>query len=315
MNKKVRMQVGAGTSGGWIAERRILGIMAAIFAVLLLLGTFLDLTLAKALYSPNNVVATWITTIGIYPFAAAVVLFLGVQCERVAHSTKTKPAKTALVAIMAVSALLVGFVGAASLLDGDCLGSIIPAVKDNRLAALALSPIIEWPLFLVGWKLAARNDDKLLLKRSVCFVLVLLAAFAFMQLTKGIFNRPRYRIVADGLEGVGFVPWFRISPKPTELMAQFGLDRNEFRSFPSGHALLSISTISILLSLTWLFPSLRNKRVQLCWAGFGFTVVIIFTRMLLGAHYLSDVAAGALLGIAFVFVYHVLQQRIERSAQ
>ncbi|MDO4807614.1 MAG: phosphatase PAP2 family protein [Coriobacteriales bacterium] len=272
------------TSGGWIAERRVLITIAAVLGSLLVLGTFLDEAIAKALYSPRNLVFTIITTIGIYPFAASIVLFLGVACERIGHGTKTKAAKAVLGAVMALAAVFVGFVGAASLVEIDCLGSIAPSLTSNYLVITVLSLVVEWPLFYVGWRLATRSDDKLLLKKAVCFVLELLAAFIFMQLTKGIFNRPRYRVVAEGLEGVGFVPWYKISPKPLELMSMHGLDRTEFRSFPSGHALMSISTISILLSLTWLIPSLRDKRIQLCWTGFAFAVVIMLTRMLLGAH-------------------------------
>jgi membrane-associated phospholipid phosphatase len=41
----------------------------------------------------------------------------------------------------------------------------------------------------------------------------------------------------------------------------------------------------------------------------------MFTRMVLGAHYLSDVSAGALLGLALVFLNDALQRRIGSSAQ
>jgi membrane-associated phospholipid phosphatase len=291
-------------------ERRALAVMAAALGILLLVGTFLDEGIAQALYSPHNVPATIVTTVGIYPLTAAIVLFMGTAFQRVAHSQKGKGVKVVLAAACALIGLFVGFVGAASLLDVDCLGGLVPSLNKNYVVAAVLSLTIEWPLFLVGWKLAKRSDDERLLRRAVCLVVVLLAAFAFMQLTKGVFNRPRYRTVAEGLEGVGFVPWYRISPNPAELMARYGLEASEFRSFPSGHAILSISTISTLLSLTWLFPGLREKRVGLCWAGFAFAVVIMFTRMLLGAHYLSDVCAGALIGLGFVFVYDALQRRI-----
>ncbi len=287
-----------------------LAVMAAIFAALLLAGTFFDASIAKTLYMPHNVAATLVTTVGIYPFTAAMVLFLGVACQRIVKTGKAPAAKALLGGIVALVALFVGFVGGASLVDTDCLGGIVPALNKNYAVSAVISLLVEYPLFYVGWRLADKSDDKLLLKRSLCLVAVLLVAFAFLQITKGIFNRPRYRVVAEGLEGVGFVPWFRISPKPTDLMATYGLDAGEFRSFPSGHAILSISTISILLSLTWLFPTLRDKRNQLCWAGFAFAVVVMLTRLILGAHYLSDVSAGALIGLGFVFVYDVLQRRI-----
>lgn len=315
MNSNEQIRANSTTRAGWPAERRAFVAMAAFFGITLLLGTFLDETIAKALYTPRNAIVTVITTLGIYPFSAAVVLFMGVACERIAHGTSGKVAKTALAAVTGLIALVVGFVGGTSLVDADCLGSIVPALNRNYLAITVLSLVVEWPLFYVGWRLATRNDDRSLLRRAVCMTVVLLASFALLQLTKGIFHRPRYRVVAQGLEGVGFVPWYRISPDPSGLMAKYGLEGNEFRSFPSGHAIMSISTISILLSLAWLVPSLRNKKALLCWAGFAFAVVIMFTRMVLGAHYLSDVSAGALFGLALVFLNDALQRRIGSSAQ
>lgn len=294
-------------------ERTAYIAMLLFFAALLLVGTFFDEAIARVLYSPHNVVATLVTTTGIYPFFSSVVLFMGVICQRVSHSGMAKVAKAVACIVAVLVALFVGFIGAAAIVDTDCLGGILPSLNKNYPVIAVLTLVIEYPLFLVGYKLAGRTDDQLLLKRVVCLVAVLLAAFVFMQLVKGVFNRPRFRVVAEGLEGVGFVPWYRISPDPSGLMASYGLDKNEFASFPSGHAILSISSVYIMLSLTWLLPGLRGRRLTLCIAGFVFGVVIMFSRMVLGAHYLSDVSAGALIGIAFVLLYNALQRGIDRS--
>lgn len=315
MKARTETRISPAARGGSAGEQRAIASMAALFGVLLLLGTFVDKPIAQALYVPHNTIATLVTTVGIYPFAASVVLFMGVVCERTVHSEKNTLLKVIIGVTTIALALLVGYAGASFLTDEDCLGGIMPAISESGIAKLALSLIAEWPLFWVGWQLAQRNDDKALLKKAVCFTVVVLAAFVCMQMTKGIFNRPRYRIVAEGFEGVGFVPWYKISPDPANLIATYGLKANDFRSFPSGHAVLSISTISIMLSLAWLIPSLRGKEVKLCWIGFAFAVVIMFTRMLLGAHYLSDVCAGALIGLVFVYIYDVLQRRIGASAR
>jgi GntR family transcriptional regulator/MocR family aminotransferase len=66
---------------------------------------------------------------------------------------------------------------------------------------------------------------------------------------------------------------------------------------------------------TGLVTPIQRRQALLCWAGFAFAVVIMFTRMVLGAHYLSDVSAGALLGLALVFLNDALQRRIGSSAQ
>lgn len=278
--------------------------------MLLLLGTFFDEAIAAALYSPQNVPATIITTIGIYPFSASIVFFMGVMYQRVAHSKISKAARVVVCIVIALLALAIGFVGAGSLVDEDCLGGILPGLIKNIPVIAVLTLVVECPLFFVAYRVAERTDDELLLKRAIALVILMVVVFISMRVFKSVFNRPRYRTVVAGYEGIGFVPWYRAMPNPSELMGRYGLSSNEFSSFPSGHSILSISTIYILYSLAWVFPGLRGKKTTLCMAGFLFAIVIMFTRMMLGAHYLSDVSAGALIGIVYVLIYEFVQRRI-----
>ena len=130
---------------------------------------------------------------------------------------------------------------------------------------------------------------------------------------KGVFNRPRYRTAVLGYKGVGFVPWYTLFEGAESYVTLYGINADEFRSFPSGHSILSISAMYILPSLSWLFPMLRDKQLLLEIAGLMFGIIIMLTRTILGAHYLSDVSAGAMLGTLLSLVYTVIQQRISKS--
>ena len=296
-------------------ERNAIFGMLAFFALTLLIGTFCDEGLAHALFSPGNVPATFVTTLGIYPFFSAVVLFLGVVFERVLHGGMGKVGKVVACLVAAALALVVSFIGAAALVDGDCLGGIFPNLIRNYPVIAGIDLVCVCPLFYLGFRLAANTEDELLLKRVLGLLAIMVAAFVFMRLTKNIFNRPRFRSVALGYPGVEFVPWYKISPDPSDLMAQYGLERGEFSSFPSGHAILSSSVIYILFSLSWIVPALRGREMQLCIGGFVFACVIMFTRMVLGAHYLSDVSMGAIVGLVFTLLYLFVQRRISESQQ
>lgn len=302
------------TKRGPISERTAYIAMAVFFAVLMLIGTFFDESIDKALFSPGNIPATLITTLGIYPYFASMVFFLGVLCQRARNATMGTIAKVACAVLCVAFALVVGFMGVKTLVGEDCLGGIWTNLNGSYLAIAIISVVFVYPLFFVGYTLAGRNNDKLLAKRVLGLLLILLLVFIAMNVFKGFFNRPRYRTVSLGLEGVDYVPWYHIMPNPAPLMEKYGLSKNEFSSFPSGHSMMSLSTIYILYSLAWLFPALRGKRTTLCVAGFVFAIIIMFTRMVLGAHYLSDVSAGALICIVLMLAYNFIQRRIDPAS-
>ena len=66
-------------------------------------------------------------------------------------------------------------------------------------------------------------------------------------------------------------------------------------SFPSLHTAVAFAALPILVKE---FPRFK-------WFWFGFVCFIAFTRLYIGVHYLSDVIAGALIGVSvgLLFIY------------
>ena len=73
----------------------------------------------------------------------------------------------------------------------------------------------------------------------------------------------------------------------------------EYNSFPSGHA---TTVFALATALTLFFPRWRLPL-------FGFAAVIGLSRIVVGAHYLSDVMGGAYVGIMTVFLLVLLCRR------
>ncbi len=83
-------------------------------------------------------------------------------------------------------------------------------------------------------------------------------------------------------------------------------------SFPSGHATLAAAFYGFLIYLVWrLMPAgfLRNVVVT---ALALLIVLIAFSRLYLGVHYLSDVIGGLVLGAAFAYLGAAFVRKIER---
>ncbi len=183
-------------------------------------------------------------------------------------------------------------------------------LEKNYLIKAVIAIVIIYPLFFIGYHFAKKSDDKLLTGRIMALIIVMAFSFAIMQVLKGVFNRPRYRTAVLGYEGIGFVPWYSPVTNTPELIQKFDLAADEFRSFPSGHSILSVSAIYILPSLSWIFPKLKNKQIMMTVIGLVFCIIIIMSRMILGAHYLSDVSAGAIISTIISIVFFMIQMRI-----
>jgi undecaprenyl-diphosphatase len=72
-------------------------------------------------------------------------------------------------------------------------------------------------------------------------------------------------------------------------------------SFPSGHSSGIATAVTVGLVLGWPLLSAHARRVWLA-IGVAIVVVVGFSRMWLGVHYLSDVVGGWSLGIAWALL-------------
>ena len=114
---------------------------------------------------------------------------------------------------------------------------------------------------------------------ALYFVLASAVSAGIVQLLKSLFARAR--------------------PEQILVAADFG-------SFPSGHV-ANAATISVALAILL-------QRRWVWFAGAAWTVLMIFSRTYLGAHWLSDTIGGLLLGGAVsVFLWAPLASRLQKE--
>ena len=287
--------------------------MMIFFAITLCIGTFNDEALARSMFTPDNLFLKYLTSTGVFPFFAGAVFFTGSLCERIIDSGLKKGNKIILCVIFYAAATFVGFIGAGSIVDKDCLGNIYPELNRNIPVIVGICLVTNPVLLVTGFIFARKAEDKQLIKRLITILVLLGISYALLQVFKNSFSRPRYRLVAEGFEDVCYFPWYIRFPYAAELVDKFGIDKGEFRSFPSGHSILSMSVIVILQTLSWYSAKLKDKRMLMGITGLIFALIIMSTRMILGAHYLSDVSFGALISSVMALIYTIVQHRITLS--
>ena len=150
-------------------------------------------------------------------------------------------------------------------------------------------------------------------KTLLVFWLVLMGAYylglAINFIVKAAVLRPRYRLIWNGYEGYGvgdlFEEWYRsgASSLAEKVFPYDVVHSDDFKSFPSGHSFVSMSAI-----LVSYLPLLNKKAQSKNWVRYllfslmsiyGLTVA--FSRIVYGAHYLSDTSIGGLLAVIPAF--------------
>ena len=130
-----------------------------------------------------------------------------------------------------------------------------------------------------------KKAQRVLIFITVCFI----AELALVEILKGIFGRMRYREWLNTYDG--FWPWYRINGKPAS---------DGFKSFPSGHT----ASAFLLMPVTFMFDAFGREKagriariVHLCWVA-----TVMVSRIMAGAHFLSDVCGGLFICLTIVTV-------------
>ncbi len=276
--------------------------LALVSAAGVAAGTALDMDLARAVYSPDSVFWRIFTIAGMYPFMALWVLYMGVICRQVRNSRLSEGQKTVWTAVCGYLGLSTSVVCSWAMFAVDTIGGVLPETINNLPVIAAGALVGVYPLFFVGLFTSKKEYDARLLKRLIVLCVIMLAALMMLELIKLLFCRPRYRLLIQEIAGIEFQTWYLPFSGSADLITGFGLDWNDFRSFPSGHVLQCMALIFALPPLAEIYRCLKGRQILLFAAGAVFAVLVGISRMVMGAHFLSDVSAGALLALIFGLV-------------
>ena len=289
-----------------------MGAFAVLLVAMLAVGSFTDYQVAQAIYAPDNPLVIFVSTLGLIPLAYPGCLFLGVLAQR-CHMSQGSPAlRVAGIVLCAVLAMFFGALITRALLSvrdgfGGLTGSELPTA-----ARMGIGAVVGAILCVLGFNAGKANDAKDLARRVLIVVVVLVASYVVVEIVKNFMARPRPRVLLAGYEGIEFCPWYQKSSGAEGFMAAFGLENDAFKSFPSGHSVQAAALLASFYGLSLVYPGLREKLGIALVIEIVFTLVIMACRMILGAHFLSDVSMGALVSVIAFLIMLALQNRQPR---
>ena len=293
---------------GMIAGR-IAVCMAAFFAVTFVIGTFFDNPIASAIFSGGNIPALVISSLGIYVFCGAFSFYFGAalsQSMKIANDFK----RTIYCSFIIFFGVIVMTVAGGSLLDINNLGGIFPEIRRTIPQMIIVFLFVFFPIAVLGFILGRRNNDPTLGRRIVLILNCMAIMFIIYEIIKTGLPRPRFRLIQEHIDGVDFHAWYDPIKNKDELIETFGIYSDNFKSFPSGHTANAILSIAILPGLAAVVPALRNKKKVLFVAGFVFGFLVLASRMVLGAHFLSDVSCGGFIASVMSAVYYKRERQL-----
>ena len=153
------------------------------------------------------------------------------------------------------------------------------------------------------------KNDKLWIIFCIIIAILLFTLAGSINILKGVMHRPRYRSIAQ--YGLDFHNWWEPCKNYKDLMATYNIEKDNFKSYPSGH---TAEASIILVAVTFLpFAGEKFKKYQmpLFYAACGLIVIVAFARILAAAHFLSDVSTGATLMIGLTVIANEVVMRVK----
>ena len=274
-------------------------IALGIFLALFIVGSFLDLQINEGLFSQNNgfglTVAALSMTLGygVIAFMGGIVLYHGAKFAD----------KGWLKAIFFVLAL--AFWGVSIYYDGkEFFGENGWNLQDLVFLGYVIAMPLMGGFMGLGYYAGKKaNNPRLWLMMVIGAIFIALSLIIGTTVVKNIFHRPRYRIaVYNGY--VDFYPWWKRCSNYKDLVQTFSISSEEFKSFPSGHTSVCATSMMGVIMLPYIFNKPIKHQLLYFYIALAYTLFVAFTRLLVGAHYMSDVAMGGIISLLCTYVFY-----------
>lgn len=278
-------------------KRWLFLIPAGVLIAGLIVGSFLDLQINEALFSLKNPFGLVVSSFGMIPGYGTLAFFGGLLCYLM-----RKKEDFPIWAKIIIYVLAFGMLGCSIYFLGKDVFSV-NGFENKKLYWLGfvIMGVLMFPVFIFGYWFGRFNtNDKMWLIIVIFAVAIFVALVPGVTLFKSIMHRPRYRFAIHDY-GYAFKNWWERTPDYKNHLDGI-LTKEEYKSFPSGHAAATACGMIWLTTLPLVNNKLMKYQPLLFLAGFAWTLVVMFARSLVGAHFLSDTCFGALITLVCFYI-------------
>lgn len=250
--------------------KRITSILGCLLIISLLIGTFFDYQIANIVFRKDNGFSYFFEYFTPVVFGSVLIIAGALVSVPLFKVDSVSKLKLLLFCILGV------FICAFGILMIVTYGKILGVVY-----AAVLIPTV---VFIV--RKIPNNLSKQYHLVGLAMILTAFTSMLIVENVKPIVGRVRFRSMQD--DANLFTNWYQVNG--TKFLSSVPL-KEEIKSFPSGHSQWAGTTL--LLSLIALAnPKWRNKEKLIFTGSLLYALIVMFSRMMQGAHFLSDVTVG-----------------------
>ena len=281
-------------------------VVAVILLALTLCGSICDLEIAKTVYigqmPSENLFGIVFSYIGIIPTFVGW-SFLGASIFALSKKQIEDTRKRRWLIAFAVLLFVLSFFYYCNTL----YMSNANAFEVHFAVAYSIGIAVICAAAYLGYKLSEKSEDTDLLRKVLFLAAVSLLTLLIISATKELMCRPRFRLVLAMDDVNYFKNWWQSG---RALRASFGTDivTDEFASLPSGHSAYSMFAIFLFPAFADYISKLKRFKKLLFVFGFVWWAATAFSRLSVGAHYLTDVTIAGLVTILVYILASVVQK-------
>lgn len=282
-------------------------IIIGVLLVGFILGSFFDLEINKAIYAGQNQFGLIMASFGVYPcYAGLAFIGGGLLCTTIRRKELPIWGKIICYFLSALAYGMSVYLAAREMPSAN-------GYNNESLTPLSygIAAVFFAGMYVVGYLICRKGNQKqlwrVLIIMTIIFVVALLPAGFLIKL---VIHRPRYRYaVRCGV--TDYYAWWQLFPNYKEFISTpeypifregFEITKEEFKSFPSGHSGTGMIMAMFLPYAAFFFPKLKGKETLLFYIGVAFGFLMMLSRMLVGAHYLTDTCMGSLIVMVVFYV-------------
>ena len=151
---------------------------------------------------------------------------------------------------------------------------------------------------LIAYRLTRDTDSDELTRWALMVLAVWVAqAIILNVIVKPLWSRPRMRVI-EVTPGLNFQPWWVIGNPDKWSYIAAGVIKDGFKSFASGHTAHAAIGLMLAGLPAAAFTEKPSRRRVVFWAASLVAALVAFGRIVIGAHFLTDVSCGFALVLA-----------------